>query len=167
MFLLTTFINATEGKPPTTPHSLAPRSPGEQVTNGDHLKIDGQSSSAEDYYIAGYNLRWKKHQPAQAFIEFKQSADMGYSPAIKEVAAMLLSGIGTQQDVGLSITYYEKLPEDPEAMNSLGSIYEHYDLDGTDELSRLQQAKKYYEKAMQGRSLLGQENFTRISDLVE
>ena len=66
-----------------------------------------------------------KMDPVRAFALFKESADMGYAPAMSDLGVCYENGQGTEKDLAKAVSLYEKAADMnyPQAQCNLGALY--------------------------------------------
>jgi TPR repeat protein len=100
-----------------------------------------------------------------AFEWYRRSADAGFAPAQNNLGLMYLTGRGTERSLLRSFEYFEKSAAqgDDWGLNNLGGMYEM----GWGVAKDTRRALEFYGRAVEAGNKPAQDNFARLSAIVE
>jgi uncharacterized protein len=100
-----------------------------------------------------------------AFEWYRQSADAGFAPAQSNLGLMYLTGRGTERSLLRAFEYFEKsaAQNDDWGLNNLGGMYEM----GWGVAKDARRALEFFEKAVAAGNKPAEDNYARLSAIVE
>lgn len=113
--------------------------------------------SSEDVYESYKDAVSNLHIPGKLKVgltNLKLFSEQNYEPAILTLASLYKLGELIDQDLEKSINLYKKLPENPDALISLGSIYHSQ--------GEFDDALKYYKEALEKGHPFAQRNIEQL-----